>query len=107
MPRSISPYEAGRSMDFATIIDVRKEPARRESGLTIKGALRRLPADTGTWWADFKNKPVIVFCVHGHGVSQNACAALAERGIDASYIEGGFEAWRAAKLPVEQIGNDE
>ncbi len=94
-------------MGVATIVDVRREPARLESGLTIKDALRRLPESAETWWSDFKHKPVIVFCVHGHEVSQNACALLAERGIDARYLKGGFEAWRAAKLPVEQIGNDE
>jgi rhodanese-related sulfurtransferase len=87
-------------MEAATIIDVRKEPARLESGLTIPGSVRRLPALVDVWRHEFEGRPIILFCVHGHEISQGACDRLAESGIDARYLEGGFEAWRESGLPV-------
>ena len=103
MPRSISPLEAERSMEIATLIDVRKEPARLESGLTIPGAQRRTHDTALEWWGQFTGKSVILFCVHGHEVSQNACETLARNGVDARYLEGGFEAWRSAGLAVVSL----
>lgn len=100
MPHSITPLEAARMMETATIIDVRKAPARNASGLTIPGAARLLPPDAAKRWREFEGKPVILFCVHGHEISQSASALFAENGIDAPYMAGGFEAWRAAGLPV-------
>lgn len=100
MPSPISPLEAKRSMQFTTLVDVRKEPARLESGLTIPGAQRRTHDTVLEWWRQFTGKSVVLFCVHGHEVSRDACEALAQNGVDARYIEGGFEAWRRAGLAV-------
>ncbi|MEX0956552.1 MAG: rhodanese-like domain-containing protein [Rhizobiaceae bacterium] len=105
MPCSISPLEAEHSMQFTTLIDVRKEPARLESGLTIPGAQRRTHDTVMEWRGQFTGKSVVLFCVHGHEVSRNACAALVQNGVDARYLDGGFEAWRSAGLavvPLEQ-----
>ena len=40
-------------------------------------------------------RPVVVYCVRGHEVSQDAAAALRGRGLDARYLAGGIERWRA------------
>ncbi|MBO6718768.1 MAG: hypothetical protein JJ913_12490 [Rhizobiaceae bacterium] len=106
MPRSIAPHKALQLMETATFLDVRKEPARLESGETISGARRRLPGDVTQWREEFTGERVFVFCVHGHEVSQGVCDALLAIGCDAHFLEGGFEAWRAAGLPVERIGRD-
>ena len=45
---------------------------------------------------------VVVYCMHGHNVSQLAAAALRARGITARTLRGGLEAWQAAGLPVRQ-----
>jgi hypothetical protein len=45
-------------------------------------------------------REVVVYCVHGHQVSQAATAVLRERGISARVLAGGFEAWHQAGAPV-------
>jgi hypothetical protein len=38
--------------------------------------------------------------VHGHEISRNAAGALRAAGLDARYLEGGIEAWRAQGGPT-------
>nr|WP_281039999.1 rhodanese-like domain-containing protein [Mesorhizobium sp. Z1-4] len=106
MPRSITPSNVAQMLDTAAIVDVRKEQARLKSGRTIPGALRLLPQDAGTRWREFEGQTVVLFCVHGHEVSQTACALFEEKGVDAHYLAGGFEAWQAAGLPTDTLGKD-
>jgi rhodanese-related sulfurtransferase len=86
------------------LVDVRKPPARAASGHAIPGSVRELPFDVEDWWSRYSDHKVVVYCVHGHEVSQGACESLRAKGIEASYLEGGFEAWREAGLPVEPTG---
>ena len=88
------------------LVDVRKTPARSESGLMIAGSERHL-ADQADIWGPACGGAVVVYCVHGHEVSQGACAALRAIGVDAAYLEGGIEGWQAAGLPVVAIGGAE
>jgi len=77
------------------IVDVRRAPAFRESGVMIAGALRRDPEKPGEWARTLpRASRVVVYCVHGHEVSQGVARALAERGLEARYLEGGIEAWQ-------------
>jgi len=79
------------------VIDVRKAPAFRAAREMIAGALRRAPEDTARWGPTLPRAAgVVVYCVHGHEVSQGACQALNAIGLAAHYLEGGIEAWRAA-----------
>ncbi len=49
-----------------------------------------------TWAAQLEPwRPVVVYCVRGHEVGQGAARALRERGLDARYLDGGLERWRA------------
>ena len=89
------------------LIDVRKPPARAASGYEIPGSARELPFEAETWWSRHAGHRVVVYCVHGHEVSQGACQFLREKGVEAAYLEGGFEAWREAGLPVAAIGEGE
>ena len=74
------------------VIDVRREERFRESPYVIKGALRRDPARIEDWKRTLPAAAsVVVYCVHGHEVSQNAAKALGAR-----YLEGGIEHWREA-----------
>ena len=72
------------------VIDVRRNERFRESPYLVKGALRRDPEQVQEWK---KNLPpsasIVVYCVHGHEVSQNVAKALGAR-----YLEGGIEHWR-------------
>jgi rhodanese-related sulfurtransferase len=80
------------------VIDVRRPPAFRAAPDMAAGALRRDPAAVASWAKELpRSGSVIVYCVHGHEVSQNAAKALREAGIAARYLEGGFEeGWKAA-----------
>ncbi|HVJ10915.1 MAG TPA: chromate resistance protein ChrB domain-containing protein [Burkholderiales bacterium] len=86
------------------VIDVRRQPAFMASGEMVSGALRRDPEKVGNW---AKTLPaassVVVYCVHGHEVSQKAAAALRELGLNASYLEGGIEeGWKALGAPLDR-----
>ena len=62
------------------------------------GALRRDPAAVSDWSRELpRAASVVVYCVHGHEVSQNTAKALQDMGIAARYLEGGLEeGWKAA-----------
>lgn len=77
------------------VIDVRRAERFREAPDLIRGALRRDPLRVADW---AKTLPpaasAVVYCVHGHEVSQNVRAALAATGFQAQYLQGGIEHWR-------------
>ena len=74
------------------VIDVRKGERFREAPDLIRGALRRDPLRVTDWGKSLPGEAdVVVYCVHGHEVSQGAAKALG-----AAYLEGGIEAWRAS-----------
>lgn len=79
------------------VIDVRREAVFRSAPDRIAGAQRRDPATVADWAAALPAaKKIVVYCVHGHEVSQNTARALREQGLSAQFLEGGIEAWRAA-----------
>ena len=84
------------------IIDVRRRPAFTSSREMIRGALRRDPEQVEAW---AKSLPaassVVVYCVHGHEVSQGAAALLAATGIDARYLEDGLEGWKGIREALD------
>jgi len=85
------------------VIDVRRRPAYGESDAMISGALRREPQEVRAWAKSLPRASAVVgYCVRGHEVSQDAAAALNEVGIAARYLEGGFEAWKAAQAPLDR-----
>ena len=93
MDASISAAElqgSFRSRSSTLVIDVRKSEHFRESPYAIKGALRRDPAKVDLWKSTLpRAAEVVVYCVHGHEVSQGVAKTLGAR-----YLEGGIEAWR-------------
>ena len=80
------------------LIDVRRNAAFLDAPDMALGALRRDPDAVEDWAGGLpRAQPVVVYCVHGHEVSQKTAAALRERGLAARYIEGGLEeGWKAA-----------
>ncbi len=82
--------------------DVRKFPAYGASNIRLPDAQWRDHLDVANWADEFQpGGVVVVYCVHGHEVSQGAAAALHELGIDARFLAGGIEGWCEAGLPVE------
>jgi len=79
------------------IIDVRRRLAFSSAREMIAGAMRRDPEQIASWASSLPPAArVVVYCVHGHEVSQTAARALNERGIATRYLEGGIEeGWKA------------
>jgi hypothetical protein len=74
---------------------VRRGPAYREASDTLAGALRRDPEAVDQWMVALpRASSVVVYCLHGHQVSQGVAKALGEHGIQARYLEGGIEHWK-------------
>ncbi len=104
MDASISAHDLRQSLRSSApplLIDVRRNERFFEAKDLIRGALRRDPATIADWAKTLPRAAnVVVYCVHGHEVSQNAAKALGAR-----YLEGGIEHWReeggelAAKPP--------
>ena len=86
------------------VIDVRRHPAFIASQEMLGGALRRDPEKVETWGSTLPAAgSVVVYCVHGHEVSQKAAAALKQAGLNATYLEGGLEeGWKALGAPLDR-----
>lgn len=89
------------------VLDVRRPQAFAENPVTIPGAIRRLPDSVDSWVDELpKNCEVVAYCVLGHQVSQGVVARLAERGIKASFLEGGIEQWKTDGAPLVAATGD-
>lgn len=104
MANATSPLElaaALQSLDSPQLIDVRRKPAFDASEQMIAGAIWRNPDELGNWiHALDANRPVTVYCVHGHQVGQDCAALLEAVGFDAAYLVGGLEGWIAGNHPT-------
>jgi rhodanese-related sulfurtransferase len=82
--------QSRRGNEPPLVIDVRRNARFLEARDLIRGALRRDPERVAEWKQALpRAAQVVVYCVHGHEVSQNVAKALGAR-----YLEGGIEAWR-------------
>jgi rhodanese-related sulfurtransferase len=111
MNASISPAELHARLDSGTppiVIDVRKTPTFRSAPDMISGALRRDPAAVDQWAGSLPQaSTAVVYCVHGHEVSQNTAKALREAGIPAQFLEGGIEeGWRTSGGSLDRKAAD-
>ena len=99
-PNFISPKSLIELSSMATkpcLIDVRKPPAFEQSGEMISQAVWRDHERVASWGPALAlEESVIVYCVHGHEVSQNTVASLLAIGVKARYLQGGFEGWLGA-----------
>jgi rhodanese-related sulfurtransferase len=85
-----------KSPEPPIVLDVRRPKDFSDSPSIIPGATRRLPESVDSWADELPtNRQVVAYCVHGRQVSQGVVAHLEQRGIKASFLEGGIEQWRA------------
>jgi Fe-Mn family superoxide dismutase len=88
----------------ALVLDVRRAPAYAAASTRLVGAPWMDPATVDTWARDLPtDRGVVVYCVHGHEVSQSTATRLRAAGLNARYLIGGIEGWQAAGLAVEAI----
>jgi rhodanese-related sulfurtransferase len=86
--------------DAPVLIDVRIPEDAAADPRFIPGAIRRDHADVATWAGGFAGREVAVVCQKGLKLSQGVAAWLRHAGADAEALEGGFEAWRDARLQL-------
>ncbi len=91
---SISPDKfmarMGRA-DSPLLLDVRREAKFAQSDCLIAGAVRCKPEDVAAFAASQPPREVVVYCVYGHNVSEEAAATLNHVGWQASALAGGIE----------------
>jgi rhodanese-related sulfurtransferase len=95
---SISPDKLFRligTSNSPAIIDVRRDG----EGL-IPASLRRSSGKVAGWGGSLDADKVVVTCVHGGSISAGVAAWLRHQGVNAEFLEGGFEAWVNSGLPV-------
>ena len=104
MPRRFSPDELIPLIgtDRAPLfIDVRRRQALETMPVRIAGAVWREHLNAADWFPKLpQHRPIVVYCAHGHNVSEIAVAELAARVGDAAILEGGIVAWVTAGGPT-------
>jgi rhodanese-related sulfurtransferase len=107
----LSPQEAHKAaLDGAALVDIRSDKQRLEDGKIA--CATSIPRNVLEWRLDpacphrdprlaRRDQLVIVLCDEGYQ-SSLAAATLRRFGLDAADVVGGFQAWRAAGLPVER-----
>ncbi|MEM1378694.1 MAG: hypothetical protein AAGG69_15040 [Pseudomonadota bacterium] len=92
MSDPISIENLKRNLEHLTLVDVRKPKARMASGFELERTVHEHPFNAAEWHTRYGGHQLVIFCVHGHEVSQSVCGYLRDEGIDCRYVEGGFEA---------------
>ena len=102
-PTIITPQQFARRIglpDAPAVIDVRTAEDAAADPRLIPGAVRRGHDDVAAWAGRFAGRDVVVVCQKGLKLSQGAAAWLRHAGANAESLDGGFEAWRDARLPL-------
>ncbi len=77
------------------LLDVRRRAAYEVDSVMLPGAAWRDPEEVAQWSAVLpKDKEIVVYCIHGHAVSNAVIDHLHQSGLRARYLEGGIEEWK-------------
>lgn len=102
-PSEITPAQLARRIglpDAPVLIDVRIPEDVAADPRRLPAALARSHRDVAAWAAGFAGRDAVVICQRGLKLSQGAAAWLRHEGCTAESLEGGFEAWATAGLPL-------
>jgi rhodanese-related sulfurtransferase len=103
---SISPHELYARLGTAAapiVVDVRHPTAFANADRLIVGAGYHAPDQVERWRSSLPpGRPVVVYCEHGHDISQGVLAALRAAGTDAVSLAGGIAAWMDEGLPTRR-----
>lgn len=104
MPRRLSPESLMTLVGTAAcplLLDVRRADVFAASPVRIATALWRDHMAVDEWQPGLPaSRPVVVYCAHGHNVSEIAAARLTAAGADVAVLDGGLEAWIAVGGPT-------
>jgi rhodanese-related sulfurtransferase len=106
----LEPEAAGRAMAAgAVLVDIRVESQRAADGVVPDAVY--IPRNVLEWRCDPaseshdervpSDRQVILMCDEGYQ-SSLAAVTLRDLGVDATDLDGGFQAWLAAGLPVRR-----
>jgi Fe-Mn family superoxide dismutase len=99
MKDSVTPAELDELLKRKTgikVLDVRRRDDRVDVEHPIPDAEWRDPERIAEWSKEVGgDAEVVVFCVKGHSVCQDARDFLRKQGIRAKSLDGGIEAWQA------------
>ncbi|WP_130219705.1 chromate resistance protein ChrB domain-containing protein [Bradyrhizobium genosp. SA-3] len=82
------------------LIDVRTEEDFAADQRLIPGSIKLSHDEVQDWGRDFAGRRAIVACLRGEKLAQGTAAWLRQLGVRAETLDGGFEGWKAAKLPL-------
>ena len=102
-PTTISSDKLARLIGTAhmpALIDVRTDEDFATDPRLIPGAVKRNHETAADWGEDFAGRSAIVVCLRGQKLAQGTAAWLRHLHVEAEVLEGGFEGWKAAKLPL-------
>ncbi len=85
------------------VIDVRDDEDFAAQPLLLPASFRRPYPGVQQWGADYRGRWVVVVCQKGKKLSEGVAAWLRNAGAEAETLEGGFEAWQAARLPLVPV----
>ena len=86
--------------DAPRVLDVRRSERFAQSQRLLPSAAHCLPERVEALADGREEQDWVVYCVHGHEVSQGAAAMLRAAGGRARHLEGGIEAMVEAGLPT-------
>jgi rhodanese-related sulfurtransferase len=82
------------------VVDVRRTTLSADDRLIIAA---RHPLPDGRWQNELPaERPVVIYCADGRGLSPDVAGALRSAGIKAAYLEGGLAGWTASGLPTRK-----
>jgi rhodanese-related sulfurtransferase len=102
-PNSISTDKLVRLIGTANtpaLIDVRPEHEFESDARLIPAAVRRNHEQLAEWGNEFAGRGVIVISRRGQQIAQGVAGWLRHMDVKAEVLEGGFEAWKTAGLPL-------
>jgi rhodanese-related sulfurtransferase len=97
---SRSLYEQLGSHAAPLILDTRRDKAYDADDRLLPGAVRTGPDPTAFAEGQPRERPIVVYCVYGHEVGQDAAALLRAKGYNARHLEGGIDGWGKEGLPT-------
>ena len=81
------------------LLDVRLDDDFEAEPVLIPGSVRRSWQEVEAW-SQAVGEDAVVICRCGAKISHGVAAWLRHHGVDATVLEGGMEAWRAAGYPA-------
>jgi rhodanese-related sulfurtransferase len=86
------------------LVDVRADQDFAADPQSLPGSIRRPAGEPAPAGLEFRGQSVIVICERGGKLSHGFAALLRHEGALADVLEGGFEAWKLADLPLVREG---